>query len=100
MLETIWSELRSLFEVDDGSLPDIFIESLTKEEVVSLYHKVMLQARIYHNPIAWSIEESLEVPLKELNDPASLVVQGKIESFRHGLDQLKIDGVKLPALTI
>jgi hypothetical protein len=55
---------------------------------------------IFDDPAAWSIEEGREVPLKELDDPASLVVQGKTEPFRHGLDQLKIDGVKLPVLTI
>ncbi len=100
MLKTIWEEVRSLFEVDDGSLPDIFIESLTAEEVVSLYNKVMSHASIYDDPAVWSIEESREMLLKELDDPASLVVQGKTEPFRHGLNQLKFDGVALPELTI
>jgi hypothetical protein len=97
---SIWEELNHLFAVDDGSIPDIYVEPLTSDEVVNLYKKVMSRAHVYDDPTVWSREESRDVPLKQLSRPAELVVRGKIESFRHGLVGLESNGVQLPDLTI
>lgn len=96
----MWEELRYLFEIDDGSLPDIYIEAVTGDEIVSLYKQVMSRASMYGNPEVWSIEESCDILLKQISDPAASVIQGKIELFRHGLVGLESGGVRLPDLTI
>ncbi len=33
----LWSELHDLFDTDDGDLPDIDVEDLSRDEVKSIY---------------------------------------------------------------
>ena len=65
-----------------------------------MYRNVMSQAEILDDPMAWTIPEEHGIPLKQLNNAAELVVEGKILSLSHGLADLKIRDVTLPQLNI
>lgn len=99
-MSLIWNQLHDLFDTDDGSLPDIFIESLTGEQVVEVYRRTMIPAKLYGEPKAWNKETQEDIPLHSLDNPAEAVVKGQIESFRHVLEDLKINNVLLPELTV
>lgn len=99
-MSLIWNQLHDLFDTDDGSLPDIFIESLTGKQVIEVYRRTMIPAKLYGDPKAWNKETQEEIPLHSLDNPAEAVVNGKIESFRHVLEDLKINNVLLPELTV
>jgi hypothetical protein len=54
----LWLKVKHLFEQDDGSLPDIFVEGITPDQTVALYEWLMGQCEIYGDPTLWSIESS------------------------------------------
>ena len=97
---SLWSEIKHLFEVDEGMLPDIYVENLSDEEIVTAYEWVMGQCIIARAPTLWSKEQEREILIKSIRQPAKEFVAGKVESFRHCLEGLKIDGVVLPELSV
>jgi hypothetical protein len=96
----IWHKIGHLFEKDDGSLPDIFVENLTNEQIVTVYNWVVSEAGIYGEPTLWSIKEERDIPVKEIDNPAQKFIDKEVEIFRHGLNDLIINGIKIPHLTI
>ncbi len=96
----LWNKLCHLFEKDDGSLPDIFVENISSEESVKIYSWVMSLTKPYGEPCLWSLEEERNIPISDLDNPARYYVQGKSESFRHGLQGFIFNGVKIPQLSI
>lgn len=98
--ESLWSHVRPLFELDDGSLPDIFVDGLSPVEVAAAYEYVMSLATVGGDPIAWHIGEARDVSIPALPFPARLVVDRVIEPFRHRLADLHVEGIELPQLTI
>lgn len=99
----LWGELHDLFDTDDGSLPDIFVENLSGDQVRAIYRWVRSQCGIYCNdgdPTLWDRTEERDGPIKAVDDPAQLVISGRAEPFRHGLTQFSISGVDLPQLTV
>ena len=96
----LWNYVHHLFETDDGSLPDIFIENITDEEKEKIFNWVMSITQPYGDANVWSIKEGKDIPLKEIENPAKQYSQGIIESFRTGLEEFKVNGVIIPALTI
>ena len=99
-MSPLWQQVRELFEIDDGSLPDIFVENLSQTEIVAIYEWVMSQCSVFGNPVAWSITDKRDIAIKDISRPAQAFVEGNIEMFRHGLAGLSYDGHKLPELTI
>lgn len=99
-MSLIWNQLHNLFDTADGSLPDIFIEPLSGAQVVEIYRKTMIPAKLHGEPKVWDKKTQADRPLRSLDDPARAVVQGEIESFRHILEDLKINNVLLPELTV
>jgi len=95
-----WNRIWPLFENDDGSLPDIFIEGLTDEQTVQIYNWVLDRSSIYGEPTLWSIVEEKDIPVREIENPAQMFIDRKVEPFRHGLDNLVIEKVELPGLSI
>jgi hypothetical protein len=95
-----WSDVKHLFEIDDGMLPDIYVENLSNEEIVWAYEWVMRQCTIAHSPTLWSKDQKRDIPIKEVLHPAREFVGGRVESFRHCLAALRIDGVEMPELSI
>lgn len=96
----IWLKVRHLFETDDGSLPDIFIQNLTDRQVVQIYNKVMEQSEIEGDPTLWSLEEEKDVPIKSVENPSQKFIEKKVDSFRHVINHHYINGVKIPTLSI
>ena len=95
-----WHEVRHLFERDDGSLPDIFFENLSPEQLVAAYEWLSSQCEVPHHATVWSTEQQQDVPLCEVPFPARAFCQGRIESFRHSLEGLSVGGVALPTLSV
>lgn len=95
-----WPMVRQFFEADDGSLPEIQLENFTDEQFVSVYESVMSQCSIVGEPTVWSESNEKDIPLREVARPAHELISGRIEMFRHGLADLRIDGTRLPLLTI
>ena len=95
-----WEKLRHLFERDDGSLPDIFVEGLSGEEVVAAYEWLTARSRAEEAATVWSVTEKEDIPIREVPRPAYELCIGNIESFRHQLQGLSALGVQLPLLTV
>lgn len=95
-----WPLVRHLFEYNDGSLPDIYVENLSSHEIVVVYEWIMSQCTIGGDPKLWSCEANQDVPIREITFPARTLIKGKVEEFHHCLEGLFVDGVKLPTHTI
>ena len=96
----IWHKLSHLFQNDDGSLPDIFVENLSDIQIIDIYNWVVAQAGLSGEPTLWSITEERDIPIKDIVNPAEKFVKDEVEIFRHGLERLIVNGVILPTLTI
>lgn len=96
----LWHHIKHLFEEDDGSLPDIYVENLSSAETVAVYEWLMGRCEIAHDPKLWSIEEQLDVPIREVSNPARAFVEGRVETFRHCLVGLRSHGIALPELSV
>jgi hypothetical protein len=97
-----WDDLRPLFDndYDHGWLPDIFVNDLTGKQVHEIYTWVRTQTGIYSDPLAWDRENECDIQLKSMPDPARQFLDGRLESFRHGLELFTFSGVEIPSLTI
>src|SRR5690554_7191617 len=95
-----WPQVKHLFEVDDGMLPDIYVENLANEEIVSIYEWVMSQCAVAHSPTLWSREQQMDIPIQDVQYPARQFIEGKVDTFRHCLAGLKIEGILLPELSV
>ncbi len=100
MNHDLWENIRHLFEIDDGSLPDVFVENMTNEQIVNVYNWVVSKSGIYGEPTLWSIKEERDIPIKEVKNPAQKFVNKEVETFRHELKNLVLNGIKMPTLTI
>jgi len=102
-MRELWPQLRDIFETDDGSLPDIFVENLSGDQVQSIYHWVRSQCDVYCDdgaPTLWDRVAECVVAITDLDDPAQLVLDGRAEPFRHGLTRFSISDVEIPQLTV
>ncbi|WP_157522248.1 hypothetical protein [Mitsuaria sp. 7] len=95
-----WRQILDLFTPDDGSLPDVFIDGMSYEEMIDVYAWVTSQCGVFGNPTAWHKAEQRDIPLALLPSAARSFVDGDIEGFRHGLVMLRSAGVELPELTL
>lgn len=95
-----WPRVKHLFERDDGSLPDIFVENLSPDEIVVVYEWLLSQCTIAGDPTLWSLEAEQDVPIREVPYPARAFVQRKVASFRHCLASLVVGKVELPTLSV
>lgn len=51
----LWPLVRRFFEEDDGSLPDIFIENLSVEQMEAVYAQLLRQSSVdLREHTAWS----------------------------------------------
>ncbi|VAW59317.1 hypothetical protein MNBD_GAMMA11-1417 [hydrothermal vent metagenome] len=96
----LWNHLSHLFEKDDGSLPDIFVENISEQEQEKIYSWIMSISKPYGNPIVWSNKENRDIQIADIESPVRQFVDGNIESFRFELEGLKIEGILIPQLTI
>lgn len=96
----LWIRVKHLFEVDDGSLPDIYVENLCADEIVDVYEWLMGQCAIAGSPTLWSVESQKNLAIRDVPNPARAMVEGRVESFRHCLVGLYCHGVALPELSV
>jgi len=47
-----WIYVKLLFEIDDGSLPDIYVENLSYDQIVAVY-----EFKWFRNPVNLSTKE-------------------------------------------
>ena len=102
-MHDLWTQLRDLFDTDDGSLPDIFIENLSNDQVCHIYRWIRSQSEIYcdnRDPTFWDCVNERDVSIEMVDDPAERATESRAEPFRHGLTELSFSGVCLPQLTI
>jgi hypothetical protein len=95
-----WLQIADLFDVDDGSLPDVFVDNLSPEQLEQIYIWVMSQCVVVGDPSAWHVTQEKDIPLRAISAPARAFTNGEIETFRHGLGGLAIGGCELPLLTV
>ncbi|MBE5316821.1 MAG: hypothetical protein H4O13_15625 [Xanthomonadales bacterium] len=95
-----WQNVKHLFQIDDGMLPDIYVENLTVEQTVVAYEWVMGQCSIANSPTLWSIEKEMDIPIRDVQYPAREFAAGKAGTFRHCLSGLCVSGVELPQLSV
>ncbi|AEG01140.1 hypothetical protein [Methylomonas methanica] len=96
-----WSSLLEIFGTDDGSLPDIEIDNLSGDEVISGYDFIRNHAERISSkePSYWSTSKDCDVTFKYEDNPACQVVSGEAESFHLCFDGLKSpSGKKIPEL--
>ncbi len=96
----IWNKLHHLFDEDDGTLPDIFVEEISPEETVEIYSWVLSLTKPYGEPCLWSLAEERDISISDIPDPALYYIQGKAESFRIVLEEFSFSGFKIPQLSI
>ncbi|WLQ15959.1 hypothetical protein O5O45_08535 [Hahella aquimaris] len=89
-----------MFTDDEGSLPDIWIENITQDELVKIYGWVMSLTKPAKDAMLWSLEEDRDMLISDIADPAVYYIQGKAESFRHLLDVFTMNGVTIPQLSM
>lgn len=97
---SFWSSVRHLFEQDDGSLPDIFVEALSPDQVIAAYEWLRTRGKPQDDATVWSNEKQADVLIRDVPFPARALCDGRIDGFRHQLIGLSINGVKLPPLTV
>lgn len=99
-LNEYWDKLKHLFEHDDGSLPDIYVEPVSGQEIIGIYGLVHSVSNPPADACVWSVIKQCDVLLADINEPAKRFVAGELGLFRHALLRLKIGGVEIPELTI
>jgi hypothetical protein len=95
-----WNAVKDLFEENDGSLPDIFIENLTHGEMEDIYSWLLSFAEVCDNTVIYSIKEDKNVPIEYYNNPVRAFNVGEVEAFRHGLKEFIINNTVIPQLTL
>ncbi len=92
------TDIIGLFQTDDGSLPDIYVENLKPNDVEHIYHWVLAQTSTSGKLecIELKTDQTIHV---DYFDAIQLHNRGIIQVFRHSLEGLKINGHELPCLT-
>lgn len=92
--------IRHLFALDDGSLPDVYIEGLTPVQIADVYRGIRAHSEVRGDPTVWSNVAQASVPLRELGDAAESYLNSEISPFRHALKGFVVSGVEIPDLTV
>jgi hypothetical protein len=99
--EQLWKELHYLFDTDDGSLPEILIANLSKDEVVAIFDYLQQTCRQMNDAATfWSIEEQADRPVVSVPNAAALVMQGRAEPFIVLCEGLAYDGEVIPDIGV
>lgn len=89
------------FGKDDGSLPAIYFDDLTSNEVVDIYRYLRSISSVApEDKTVWDTALEKDVALNAISDPGKDLVLGRIEPFSHYLDGLKFQGVVIVDLSI
>lgn len=92
-----------MFEEDPelgSTLPDIYVSDLTGQQIVAIHEWLVAQAPMPADARAWDRIRECDVVLAQVSRPALGFVAGDLETFRHTLPGLAVDGTVLPLLTV
>jgi hypothetical protein len=98
----LWQSLRDLFQVDDGSLPEIRVNFVDSQATANGYELLRTRANsvVTQKPYFWSKARNAEVPLDSVPNPAALVVSGESEPFHVVLGGIDSNGAVMPDLGV
>jgi hypothetical protein len=96
MAQSLWSELHELFEVDDGSLPEICVNFADRNAVPGGYTLLRRRAArvASKRSMFWSLRQAEERPVDSVPNAAALVISGEAEGFHLVLGCLEARGVE------
>lgn len=98
----LWSELRDLFDLDDGSLPEVHVDYRDSAATVSGY--ALLRGRaarvVSDKAYFWSKTHDVERPLDSVSNAAALVVSGEAEAFHVVFGGIQFGSVDIPDLGV
>ncbi len=97
--DDIWKELHDLFDTDDGSLPEIRIANLSKQEVVRVFGRLQQYCRNI-NGTFWSKKDQEDRSIDSVPNAALLVTDGRAEAFHVLCSQLHYAGIAIPDLGV
>jgi hypothetical protein len=98
----LWRDVGDLFEVDDGSLPEIRITYKDDRAVAIAYDVIRKRAARIVSRAAyfWSYVRNEEIPLDAVPNAANLVVTGEAGPFHVVLGGIATTGVTIPDLGV
>ena len=101
MAHWLWKDLRSLFEVDDGSLPEVCVTYVDVEAPSRAFALLRDSASsVLGIPTFWSIADERDCPVASVPNAAVLVCRGAAESFHVVLEGVRSRDVTLPDLGV
>ncbi|MBO6518563.1 MAG: hypothetical protein JJ900_16840 [Rhodospirillales bacterium] len=102
MTQSLWTDLRALFEEDDGTLPEIRITYVKRDAVVAGYAMLREVPGTAINDGAgfWCKLRHEERPLDSVPNAAALVVAGDAEPFHVVLRGMQLEGTTMPDLGV
>lgn len=102
MAAWLWDELHDLFDTDDGSLPEIWVDYSNSEATVAGY--ALLRGRAAHlasdQACLWSTTQNSSLPVDSVPNAAALVVSGEATSFHVVLGGIQSRGAPIPDLGV
>jgi len=98
--EDIWRELHDLFDTDDGSLPEIRIENLSRPGVVRVFARLQQYCRKGIKGTFWSKEGQKDTPVDSVPNAALLLTDGRAEPFHALCRELRYGGIVIPDLGV
>jgi hypothetical protein len=97
----LWHEFQSLFDTNDGSLPEIDIENVSPVGVGDMWTYLRAAATAYAGDAwFWDKRSERETLLDSIPNPAQLVVSGEAEPFHTVLQGITYFGGVIPDLGV
>ena len=90
-----WPFIKHLFDSYDGGFPDIWMNGLSEEEILSTFHTLVSFCGSSHNKKVWSFERGTSLMINEIIHHEREFGEGRFESFSHKLTGLKVNGIEL-----
>jgi hypothetical protein len=102
MNDWLWTELHHHFDTDDGSLPEVHVNCVDKQAVVTAFAQLRSRGKdvTHQGAKFWSVTHSKDCPLESLPNAAALVVLGEAEPIHFVLRDIDVGGVRLPDLGV
>ena len=93
--------IENIFIHDDGSLPCITINNLSKSQVIKIYAWLRKSSsKLSSNATYWNNEKKQDTSIAIETNAAELVVNGDADSFSHSIDKLEINDIKIEDLGV
>jgi hypothetical protein len=95
----LWDIVFPCFENNDGSLPNIELHNLLKEEIGIIYEKIRENSTVVtERPVFWNKKLQSEQHIDDVTNAALLVPQRQAEPFHFCVSGLSYQLIEIPAL--